>query len=93
MRESEIERKICAEAKRLGLLPWKLTVPGAAGVPDRMFLDGAGGVAFLELKAPGRMPSPLQLKRIRDLCNRGFLADWVDNVEDGVDFLRSWCES
>lgn len=90
MRESKIEAAIVAEAESLGLVAWKLTVPGQRGVPDRMFLRRGGEVAFLEIKAPGRVPTPLQLHTIKRLRERGFYADWADSEAAGSEFFRRW---
>lgn len=90
MLERDIERAIADEAGRLGLVAWKLTVPGRRGVPDRMFIGRDGRVAFLEVKAPGRRPRALQLQAIRDLKRRGFAAGWVDSAEAGREFLLEW---
>jgi len=51
------------------------------GVPDRIVLMPDGKMAFVELKAPGMKPRPLQLKRKRMLERLGFLVYVVDNIE------------
>jgi len=50
-------------------------------VPDRIVLMPDGKMAFVELKAPGKKPRPLQLKRKRMLERLGFHVYVVDNIE------------
>ena len=38
----------------------------------------------IEIKAPGKKPSPEQLKYIRDRMACGFLATWCDSLESFV---------
>ena len=57
--------------KRKGMA-LKFVSPGMNGVPDRIVLMPDGKMAFVELKAPGKKPRPLQLKRKRMLERLGF---------------------
>ena len=59
----------------------KFVSPGMNGVPDRIVLMPDGKMAFVELKAPGKKPRPLQLKRKRMLERLGFHVYVVDNIE------------
>ena len=59
----------------------KFVSPGMNGVPDRIVLMPDGKMAFVELKAPGKKPRPLQLKRKRMLEMLGFPVYVVDNIE------------
>ena len=74
MREKTIEQKFVMEVKRVGGLALKFTSPGFDGVPDRIVLLPGGKMAFVEVKAPGEKPRPLQLARHRLLRRLGF---WV----------------
>lgn len=49
---------------------WKWVAPGKSGVPDRVVVL-AGRVVFVETKAPGGKPRPLQLVRHRELRAAG----------------------
>ena len=62
MRESEIERQLAVSVKRLGGMAVKFVSPGLDGVPDRIILLPGRKIAFVELKAPGKKPRPLQEK-------------------------------
>ena len=72
MREKTIEQKFVAAVKTAGGLALKFTSPGFDGVPDRLALLPGGKMAFVEVKAPGEKPRPLQLARHRLLRRLGF---------------------
>ena len=50
----------------------KLVSPGTDGMPDRMILLPGGRIGFVEVKAPGKKPRPLQIKRHGQLRALGF---------------------
>ena len=81
MKERKIEEKLRKTVRQKGGLCWKFISPGNAGVPDRIVLMPDGKMAFVELKAPGKKPRPLQLKRKRMLERLGFPVYVVDNIE------------
>lgn len=88
MRERGIEAYLRDQIKRLGGIAYKFVSPGNAGVPDRLVLLPAGRVAFVELKAPGKQPTPLQQRqqqRIRDL---GFTVLVIDSKAGVDDFIK-----
>lgn len=82
MRESFIEEKLTKAVKQNGGVCWKFTSPGTAGVPDRIVLMPKGNIAFVEVKAPGEKPRPLQLSRHRLLRQLGFQVYVLDALED-----------
>jgi hypothetical protein len=79
--ESTVERHLREEAKKRKGMALKFVSSGMNGVPDRIVLMPDGKMAFVELKAPGKKPRPLQLKRIRMLERLGFPVYVVDNIE------------
>lgn len=87
-KESYVERKVTTWARQQGLLPLKLTPVGEAGWPDHFYLFLYPAIAFIEFKAPGKKPRPLQEVRIAELRRRGYPVAVIDNVESAVDFLR-----
>ena len=87
MRESIVEKAICDYAKSRGFLTYKFVSPGHKGVPDRMFISRNGKVLFMEVKAPGETPTPLQLREIRKMRERGVNAVWCDETELGKGWL------
>ena len=81
MREKQIENKLATEAKKLGGIALKFVSPSFDGMPDRLVLIPDGHSAFVELKAPGKRPRPLQLARHRLLRSLGFRVYVIDSVE------------
>lgn len=85
--EKELESAVRNYALRLGFLTYKFSSPGRKGVPDRMFINSNGVVGFLEIKAPGKKPTRLQMREINLLKVRGVLVGWSDNFEFCKEFL------
>ena len=81
MREKQIENKLATEAKKLGGIALKFVSPSFDGMPDRLVLIPDGHIAFVELKAPGKKPRPLQLSRHQLLRLLGFRVYVIDSVE------------
>ena len=80
MREKIIEAKLVDAVKRRGGLAPKLTSPGFDGMPDRIILMPGGHLAFVEVKAPGKKPRPLQAARHRLLRELGFKVYVLDDT-------------
>ena len=74
MREKTIEKKLADAVKARGGRAPKFTSPGFDGMPDRIVLMPGGRIAFVEVKAPGKAPRPLQEARHRLLRRLGFQA-------------------
>lgn len=91
MRESFIEKKVCDYAKKKSMEVYKFVSPGRSGVPDRMFIYN-GSVCFIEFKAPGKKPMPLQKHEIQVMRSQGVRVAIVDNEEDGIDFINSFAD-
>lgn len=79
MREKEIEKKLTLEAKKRGGLAVKFVSPGFDGMPDRIVLMPEGKMAFVEVKALGKRPRPLQMARHKLLRALGFLVFVLDD--------------
>lgn len=78
MREVEIEKKIIKAVKVRGGCCPKWT--GWPGCPDRMVLLPHARIGFVEVKAPGERPRPLQESRHRILRGLGFKVYVIDGV-------------
>lgn len=78
MKESEIERVLVEEVKRLGGRAYKWTSPGNDGVPDRIVFLPDTRVIFVELKTDTGRLSPLQKIQIDRLKKLG---QWVEVVK------------
>ena len=81
MREKEIEKKLILAVKQAGGIAPKFTSPGFDGMPDRIVLLPNGHIGFVEVKAPGEKPRPLQLARHEMLRQLGFQVYVLDSIE------------
>ena len=72
MREKTIEKKLVQAVKDEGGMCPKLVCPGTDGMPDRMVLLPEARIGFVEVKAPGKKPRPLQELRHKQLQELGF---------------------
>ena len=91
MRERDIEQALKARIASLGGVCWKLVCPGTSGVPDRVCLMG-GRIVFIEVKAPGQQPRPIQHRRIQQLRDLGFTVIVIDSlagIEGVADALQA----
>lgn len=79
IREKEIEQALLESVKRKGGLCLKIISPGCNGIPDRLILLPFGKSAFVELKAKGRKPRPLQIRRMKQLTNLGHPCYVIDD--------------
>lgn len=81
MREKQIESKLVKEVKAVGGICPKLVSPGMDGMPDRMVLLPGCRIGFVEVKAPGKEPRPLQTHRHLILRRLGFPVFVLDDPE------------
>lgn len=82
MREKEIEHHLVMETRRAGGMAVKFVSPSFSGMPDRLVLLGDGKMGFVEVKAPGQKPRPLQLRRHAMLRRLGYQIFVLDAMED-----------
>lgn len=81
MLEKEIEKAlVLAVRKHKGIAP-KLTSPANAGMPDRLIILPPGKVCFVELKAPGKKPRPLQVRQMERLTQLGCMVRVIDHPD------------
>ena len=79
MKEKNIEQKFLTAVKAVGGVAVKFVSPGLDGMPDRLALLPGGKMAFVEVKAPGKKPRPLQEARHRMLRRLGFKVYVLDD--------------
>lgn len=84
MLEKELEAYLTKRVKELGGRSYKWVSPGNDGVPDRIIVLPKGKTLFVELKQPGKKPTPLQAKVMQQLRDLGSAVTWTDSKE-GVD--------
>lgn len=88
MRESVIEKKLKKAVEASGGKCLKFISPGMRGVPDRICLYPSGKAIFVETKAPGKKPEPLQQKRHDELRALGFEVQVIDSEEEVVGLIQ-----
>lgn len=92
MREKTVESKFASAVKAKGGLAVKFTSPGFNGMPDRLVMFPGGRIAFVEVKAPGETPRPLQRSRHRLLRRMGFkvyVLDSIDQIGGIIDGIQA----
>jgi hypothetical protein len=91
VREKVNEQKLTRMVKAAGGIALKFVSPGFDGMPDRLVLLPGGHIAFVEVKAPGEKPRPLQLARhrlLRCLGFRVFILDDAEQIGGIIDEIR-----
>lgn len=88
-KESYIENKVVAHAKKTGWKQRKLQWIGRHGAPDRVFIK-SGVILFVEFKQRGKKPTDHQAKEIAELKEAGMLVFVIDNIEAGIALLDSY---
>ena len=83
MLERNIEKK-CKKyiEKELGGRFKKLQGQGNAGDPDRLIVLPHGLTIFCELKKAGKVPTPLQERKMQQLKALGHFVFWTDSYFD-----------
>lgn len=81
MLERRIEQRLVDAVRAAGGLAMKWTSPSMSGVPDRIVFLPGGRIRFVELKAPGQKPTPLQRRIHRMLEDLGADVRVLDSVE------------
>lgn len=86
--EKAVEAYLKKSMKEAGGLCWKFVSPGIVGVPDRICIFPGGEVIFVELKAPGKVPSPMQYRRLADINSLNAEATWLASLEEVDVFIE-----
>ena len=92
MREKEIEQKLTSAVRQIGGICPKFVSPGFDGMPDRIVLLPEGKIGFVEVKAPGKKPRPLQAVRhglLRRLGFKVYVLDDPKQIEGILDEIRT----
>lgn len=87
MREKCIEQMLVKDIKVMGGIAPKFISPGFDGMPDRIVLLPGGHMAFVEVKAHGKKPPPIQMARHRLLRKLGFKVYVLDDEQQIGDLL------
>ena len=92
MREKQIESKLVKAVRNVGGMCPKLVSPGTDGMPDRLVLLPGCRIGFVEVKAPGKGPRPLQTQRHRQLRALGFPVFVLDDPEQVPQIVKEVSE-
>lgn len=90
--ERHIEHTLVKAIETRGGLCWKFTSPSMAGVPDRLALLPNGRHGFIEVKAPGQQPRPLQHHRLTQLAHLGhttLVIDCTCTIKEALNALHT----
>lgn len=82
MLEKVIEAYLVKRIKDKGGIAYKFTSPQRRSVPDRLVLMPGSKAVFVELKATGAKPTPLQLREHAFLRGLGFEVLVIDSKEE-----------
>ena len=85
--EKDIRDPVVKWARANDFLVRKMNGQFNAGWPDDMFVF-KGGVAWIEFKRPGKYPTPLQSRMLAKLQLLGQHAEWFDDVQSAIKFLK-----
>lgn len=86
--EKSLEQKLVKAVKAVGGMALKFVSPGCDGVPDRLVLIAYGKISFVEVKAKGKKPRPLQLKRINQIRKLGFRVFFLDDEDQIPEIIK-----
>lgn len=81
MLERQIEVAMIKAVEAVGGVAYKWVSPSRPGVPDRIVFLPDGRIVFVELKAPGKKPTPLQAKVHAALRALGQRVEVIDSLE------------
>lgn len=88
MKESTIEAYLREQVREAGGRAYKFVSPGNDGVPDRIVVFPGGRVIFVELKAPGKEPTPMQVMQHDRLRALGAAVRVIDSKAKVEWFVR-----
>jgi hypothetical protein len=88
MRERDIEIYLREQVKKSGGKAYKFESPGNDGVPDRIVVFPGNRIFFVELKAPGKQPRPLQVKQMKQLSGFGCDVRVIDSKAGVDEFIK-----
>ena len=89
MKGSDIEKKVCAYAERLGFMTIKFKDLARAGGPDRLFISPMGNIMFMEFKGQSEPVSARQQDYMTDLSEHHCVdAHIVRYVDMGVSLIK-----
>ena len=92
MLERDIEKYLVRRVAWLNGKAYKFASPSNRSVPDRLCCLPNGRIKFVECKATGKKPTPLQAKVINYLRSLGNEVFVVDSKEKVNMLISAWLE-
>ncbi|MDD3231058.1 MAG: VRR-NUC domain-containing protein [Oscillospiraceae bacterium] len=92
MQEKSVEQYLVHCVNEMGGKAYKFVSPGNSGVPDRLVCLPGGKACFVELKALGKKPRPLQVAAQEQLRRLGFVVEVIDSKANVDAFLANTVE-
>lgn len=89
--EKQVEARLRIKVKTAGGKALKFVSPGFSGVPDRLVFMPGGRIYLVELKAPGRTLTKLQLKVKAMFEGLGFKYYIINSYEAVEEFIDEIC--
>lgn len=86
--ERDVEKALVTRVKSLGGVAEKFTSPSKRSVPDRLVTLPGGVIIFVELKAPGKKPTPKQSADHQRRRAMGCDVRVIDTLEGAHAFSR-----
>jgi hypothetical protein len=87
MLESDIEKRLVREIRKIGGMAYKFVSPGNTGVPDRIVIL-PGVITFVELKTETGRLSTNQIRQIGKLRNLGVEVKVIHGIKELEEFLN-----
>lgn len=81
--EKDIQKRVRAYAKSIGIMSYKFSSPSKRDVPDVLFVNPGGHMWFTEFKRLGEKPTLSQRVEISKLQQQGATVYVIDNVGAG----------
>ena len=91
MSEKDIETYLRDRVRGIGGKAYKLSCMGTNGMPDRLLCLPGGRAVFVETKATGKKPRPLQTAQHRVLRSLGFPVYGSVDSREAVDLVIEAC--
>lgn len=88
MRERDIEAHLVRRVKELGGEIRKVSWVGRVNAPDRLVLLPERRSIWVELKAPGKVPTAQQIREHNRMRRMGELVEVIDSIEQIEELLR-----
>lgn len=85
--ESKIEKQVVNYLKKQSIWAVKMSLTSENGFPDRLCI-GYDHIFFIELKAPGKTPRPLQKFIHEKLRGFGFDVLVIDDKKQIIDYIN-----